>query len=144
MMIVFLTLNGLQSRLLPGEIRPRARRAARGRTPPVPGPGLARTAAGRRGQHLAGLYRIRRFRRLYAADARRPHGALLAFSRQPARCTPAHGRRTKRRQRGEKQMAPHLVPRGCRRGRHGRRGRLRRHGAFGQERHRLLPAPRQA
>lgn len=43
-----------------------------------------------------------------------------------------------------KQMAPHLVPRGCRRGRHGRRGRLRRHGAFGQERHRLLPAPRQA
>lgn len=72
----------------------------------------ARTAAGRRGQHLAGLYRIRRFRRLYAADARRPHGALLAFSRQPARCTPAHGRRTKRRQRGEKQMAPHLVPRG--------------------------------
>lgn len=85
-----------------------------------------------------------RFRRLYAADARRPHGALLAFSRQPARCAPAHGRRTKRRQRGEKQMAPHLVPRGCRRGRHGRRGRLRRHGAFGQERHRLLPAPRQA
>ena len=135
---------GLQSRLLPGEIR-LEHGEPRGRTPPVPGPGLARTTAGRRGQHLAGLYRISTIstaiRRRCSTAARRSARVFSTAACSMRTCAWSSYKAPATR---EKQMAPHLVPGDVAEAVSGRRGRPEGTGRSGKSGTGYYPHPRQA